>query len=264
MSAAERAVPDALAALVAYGLAALWLLTLTPSAPMTQLAGLAAGAVVAGAAVGSVLRRVPRFSTPADRVTLLRAVLVALCAVLAVQQLFTGPRTDLLLPVLGGATFLLDGLDGAVARRTGTSSAEGARFDGATDAALVLVLSVAAAAVVGPWTLATGAMYYAFSAAGFLRPHLRATLPPSTSRKAIGAFQPFALLVALLPVTPPSAAVAAPALALGLLTFSFTRDVVQLESRHRAVVWTRRPGLRRFSRVLCSQVLQHRRSHGVR
>lgn len=243
MSAAERAMPDALATLVAYGLAALWLLTLSPSAPMAQLAGLAAGTVVAGAAVGSILRRVPRFSTPADRVTLLRAVLVALCAVLAVQQLLTGPRTDLLVPTLGGAAFLLDGLDGAVARRTGTSSAEGARFDGATDAALVLVLSVAAAAVAGPWTPAIGAMYYVFSAAGFFRPHLRATLPPSTSRRAIGAFQPFALLVALLPWVPPAVAVAAPALALGLLAFSFTRDVIQLESRHRAVVVDAEAGL---------------------
>ncbi|MGN6440980.1 MAG: hypothetical protein ACTHL6_03655 [Arthrobacter sp.] len=123
-----------------------------------------------------------------------------------------------------------------MARRTGTSSAEGARFDGATDAALVLVLSVAAAAAVGPWTLPIGAMYYAFTAAGFFRPHLRATLPPSMTRKAIGAFQPFALLVALLPGMPPAAAVAAPALALGLLAFSFTRDVVQLENRHRTVL----------------------------
>ncbi len=243
MSAAERAMPDALAALGAYGLAALWLLTLSPSAPMTQLAGLAAGTMVVGAAVGSILLRIPRFSTPADRVTLLRAVLVALCAVLAVQQLFTGPRTDLLLPILGGAAFLLDGLDGAVARRTGTSSAEGARFDGATDAALVLVLSVAAAAVVGPWTLGIGALYYMFTAAGFFRPHLRATLPPSTSRKAIGAFQPFALLLALLPGLLPAAAVAAPALALCLLAYSFTRDVIQLESRYRTVLLDAEAGL---------------------
>jgi len=236
MSAAERAVPDALATLTAYGLAALWLLALTPSGLVAQLAGLCAGAVVAGAAVGSILRRLPRFSTPADRVTLLRAVLIALCAALAAAQLFSGARTELLVPMLGGAAFLLDGVDGAVARRTGTSSAEGARFDGATDAALVLVLSVAASAVVGPWTLAIGAMYYAFTAAGFFRPHLSAPLPPSMTRKAIGAFQPFALLVALLPGMPPAAAVAASALALGLLAFSFTRDVVQLENRHRAVL----------------------------
>ena len=234
MSAAGRAMPDALAALAAYALAALWLLSVSPSGLASHLAGLGAGTVVTGAAVGSILRRVPRFSTPADRVTLLRAVLVALCAVLAAAQLFSGPRTDLLLPVLGGIAFLLDGLDGAVARRTGTSTAEGARFDAATDAALVLVLSLAAVPVTGSWTVAIGAMYYVFTAAGFVRPHLRATLPPSTSRKAIGALQPFALLVALLPGTPPAAAVAATAVAFTLLLFSFGRDVVELERIRRA------------------------------
>lgn len=234
MGAAERALPDALGTLAVYGLAALWLTSASPSGPALQLAGVCAGALVAGAAVGSVLRRIPRFSTPADRVTLLRAVLVALCAVLAVPQLFTGGRANLLLLVLGGAAFLLDGLDGAVARRTGTSSAEGARFDAATDAALVLVLSVASAAVVGPWVLGIGGMYYAFVAAGFFLPHLRATLPPRPSRKLIGACQPFALLVSLVPAAPSAVAAAAPAVALTLLLFSFGRDVAELEQRHRA------------------------------
>jgi phosphatidylglycerophosphate synthase len=232
MSAAERAVPDTVAAFAAYVLPALWLSSLSTSGTVPQLAGLCAGALVTAAAVGSVLRRIPRFSTPADRVTLLRAVLVALCAVVAVPQLLAGRGTDLLLPVLGWVAFLLDGVDGAVARRTGTASPAGARFDAATDAALVLVLSVAAAAVAGYWTLAIGGMYYVFVAAGFFRPHLRAALPPSFSRKAIGAFQPFALLVGLLPGIP--LATVFPALALALLTFSFTRDVVQLETRHRS------------------------------
>ncbi|MDQ0731075.1 CDP-alcohol phosphatidyltransferase family protein [Arthrobacter sp. B1I2] len=231
MSGAERAMPDAVGTLAAYVLAALWLSSLSASGLVLQLAGLGAGALVTGAAVASVLRRIPRFSTPADRVTLLRAVLVALCAVVAVPQLFAGRPADLLLPVLGGVAFLLDGLDGVVARRTGTASAAGARFDAATDAALVLVLSVAAAPVAGWWTLGTGAMYYVFVAAGLFRPHLREPLPPSASRKAIGAFQPFALLVPLLPGMP--AAAAFPAVALALLAFSFTRDLVQLETRHR-------------------------------
>jgi phosphatidylglycerophosphate synthase len=234
-SAAGRAVPDTLAAVAAYGVSALWLSSLSAPGFPLQLAGLCAGALVTGTAAASVLRRVPRFSTPADRVTLLRAVLAALCAALAVPQLFAGPRADLLIPVLGGVAFLLDGLDGAVARRTGMSSTAGARFDAATDAGLVLALSVAAAARVGPWALAIGGMYYAFVAAGRFRPQLRATLPPSPSRKAIGAFQPFALLIALIPGVPAAAAVSVPALALALLAFSFTRDVVQLERLHRTV-----------------------------
>lgn len=234
MKAADRAMPDAVAALAAYAVPALWLSSLLPWGVLPQVAGVGAGAAVTGAAVVSVLRRIPRFSTPADRVTLLRAVLVGLCAAVAVPAVFAGDQPGVLVPVLGGAAFLLDGVDGAVARRTGTASEAGARFDAATDAALVLVLSVAAAPVAGPWALGIGAMYYVFVAAGFLRPHLRAQLPPSTSRKVIGAFQPFALLAALVPGATPTVVAAAPAVALILLAFSFGRDVVDLERRHRA------------------------------
>ncbi|MGX5714920.1 CDP-alcohol phosphatidyltransferase family protein [Arthrobacter sp. MAHUQ-56] len=233
-SAAERAVPDALAAVGVFGVSALWLSSLSSPGLGLQLAGLCAGALVTGTAVLSILRRIPRFSTPADRVTLLRALLAALCAVLAVPQLLTGRPPDLLLVVLGGVAFLLDALDGTIARRTGTASAAGARFDAATDAALVLVLSTAAAGVVGPWTLATGAMYYVFVALGFFRPHLREPLPPSAARKAVGAFQPLALLVALFPGIPAAAATAVAAAALALLTYSFSRDTFLLERRRRA------------------------------
>jgi phosphatidylglycerophosphate synthase len=180
--------------------------------------------------------------TPADRITLIRAALAAACAVLAVPPLFTGivsgADTALLLVVLGSTALLLDAVDGRVARRTGTASEAGARFDSATDAFLVLVLSVATVTVVGLWTLAIGAMYYVVAAAGLVRPHLRQPLPRSTARKVIGAVQPLALLLALasalVPGMPPALAAAAPAVALPLLLFSFGRDVVALERRHRA------------------------------
>ncbi|KQQ90805.1 CDP-alcohol phosphatidyltransferase family protein [Arthrobacter sp. Leaf137] len=184
--------------------------------------------------------------TPADRITLVRAALAAACAVLVVLPLFTGHAagqgTGLLLVVLGGTALLLDAVDGRVARRTGTASEAGARFDSATDAFLVLVLSVATVAVVGLWTLAIGAMYYVVAAAGLVRPHLRQPLPRSTARKVIGAVQPLALLVALVvalvPGMPPALAAAAPAVALPLLLFSFGRDVVALERRHHASATT--------------------------
>ena len=184
--------------------------------------------------------------TPADRITLVRAALAAACAVLAVPPLFTGQATGqgtgLLLVVLGGTALLLDAVDGRVARRTGTASEAGARFDSATDAFLVLVLSVATVAVVGLWTLAIGAMYYVVAAAGLVRPHLRQPLPRSTARKVIGAVQPLALLVALVmalvPGMPPALAAAAPAVALPLLLFSFGRDVVALERLHHASATT--------------------------
>lgn len=228
---AGRAAADATAAVAAYGVAGIWLSTLHSPGIGLQSVGLGAGAVVIGAAAISVIRRTPRFSTAADRVTLLRAVLVALCGVLAVPALVSGQRPDQLLVVVGSVAFLLDAVDGFVARRTGTASTAGARLDTATDAALVLVLSVATCAVVGFWTLCIGALYYVFVAAGRLRPHLRGPLPPSAARKAFGAFQPFALLLALTPGIPPAVAAAAPALALPLLIFSFGRDVVELERR---------------------------------
>jgi len=222
-----------MAAVAAYGVAGIWLATVYFPGLGLESVGLGAGAVVIGDATTYVSRRTPRFSTPADRVTLLRAVLVSLCAVLAVPVLFTGRTADPFLVVLGWAAFLLDGLDGPVARRTGTASVAGARFDTATDAALVLTLSCATAAAIGPWTLGIGALYYVFVAAGHFRPHLHWPLPPSAARKAIGALQPFALLLALTPGIPPAVAAAAPALALPLLMFSFARDVVELERRRR-------------------------------
>ena len=50
---------------------------------------------------------------------------------------------------------VLDGVDGWVARRTGTASAFGMRFDMETDAALILVLAILAwrYGKAGPWIL---------------------------------------------------------------------------------------------------------------
>ena len=50
--------------------------------------------------------------------------------------------------VFGRGALALDGVDGQVARRTGTASELGARFDMEVDAFLILVLSVAAGRVV--------------------------------------------------------------------------------------------------------------------
>ena len=58
---------------------------------------------------------------------------------------------------------VLDAVDGRVARRTGTVTEFGGRFDGEVDAFLILVLSVAAAPTVGWWVLAAGVVRYAFA-----------------------------------------------------------------------------------------------------
>jgi phosphatidylglycerophosphate synthase len=231
-----RASSDAVTAVAVYFVAGTWLAAGGWPDIGPQVAGLGAGALVIGNAAASVLRRTPCFSTPADRVTLLRAVLVALCAVLAVPVLVTGARPGLPLVIVGAVAFLMDALDGPVARRTGTASAVGARLDTSTDAALVLVLSCATAVTVGTWTLCIGALYYLFVAAGRIWPHLRTPLPARAGSKAIGALQPFALLLALAPGVPPVLAVAAPAVALPLLVFSFARDAVGLERGRRVPV----------------------------
>jgi phosphatidylglycerophosphate synthase len=238
---APRAVADVTAALAAFLAAGTWLsATAFPDAgqPVFPAAALAAGGAVIGRTAASVIRREPRVCTPADRVTLIRAVLVACCATLAAAGLLAGGYSDGapsggLLVVLGTAAFLLDAVDGRVARYTGTASAAGSRLDTDTDGALVLVLSCAAAGVMGPWTLGTGLLYYSFLAAGWFRPSLREPLPPNAARRIIGAFQPAALLFALMPGVQPVQGTTAAALALALLVFSFGRDVVELERLRR-------------------------------
>ena len=117
---------------------------------------------------------------------------------------------------------------GQVARRTGTASAVGARFDMEVDAVLVLVLSAHVAGLVGPWVLAIGGMRYLFVAAGWVLPWLRGPLSPTTAGKTVAALQGVALVVAssaVLPATPTALLVAA---ALALLCWSFGRDVLRL------------------------------------
>ena len=88
---------------------------------------------------------------PASWVTLARAALAVGVAALAVDA-----RDSALLVALAAAALALDAVDGRVARRTGTVSAFGARFDGEVDAFLILALSVAVAPAYGAWVLAIG------------------------------------------------------------------------------------------------------------
>lgn len=224
---------DVAAAVAAFLVPGIWISDLTIPDVGPRAWALAAGAAVVGRAAASVLRRNPRLSAPADRVTLLRAVLTACCAAVVVAALFAGSRPGALLIIVGTTALLLDAVDGRVARSTGTASAAGSRLDTDTDGALVLVLSCAAAATFGPWTLCSGLMYYVFLAGGWFRPSLRESLPPSTARKVIGTVQPSALLFALAPGVPPALGVVAAAVAIVLLVASFGRDIVQLERLRR-------------------------------
>src|SRR5262245_48079916 len=78
---------------------------------------------------------------PADRVTLLRAGLVAGAAAFVADP-FVQPVQVSALVLLAVVALVLDGVDGWIARRTGTVSEFGARFDMEVDAFLILVLSV--------------------------------------------------------------------------------------------------------------------------
>lgn len=165
---------------------------------------------------------------PADRVTLARAVLVGGVAALVADAAFGRPEHTWTLVVMSSVALALDGLDGPVARRTGTASRLGARFDMEVDAFLILVLSVHAAFLFGPWTLAIGGARYAFAGAARVAPWLDRDLPPSTARKAVAVVQAVALIAAVSGVLPHGLAGAVAAGALALLAWSFGRDVLWL------------------------------------
>ncbi|MDT6984002.1 CDP-alcohol phosphatidyltransferase family protein [Streptomyces lusitanus] len=170
---------------------------------------------------------------PANRVTLGRATLVGGVTALVADSFQDSPPVSLFVG-LTAVALILDGVDGKVARRTGTSTPLGARFDMEVDAFLILVLSVYVSMAMGPWVLLIGAMRYVFVAAARVWPWLTAPLPPSTARKTVAALQGVLLLVAASALLPHVVNVGVVALALGLLVWSFGRDVLWLHRTHRA------------------------------
>ena len=87
-----------------------------------------------------------------------------------VADSFESPPPVTVLAALTTVALILDAVDGKVARRTGTSTPLGARFDMEVDAFLILVLSVYVAMSLGPWVLLIGVMRYAFVAAARVAP----------------------------------------------------------------------------------------------
>jgi phosphatidylglycerophosphate synthase len=172
---------------------------------------------------------------PADRFTYARAALACALAAPAADAVAGRPHAPLLIAVPAAVALGCDLADGVVARRTGTASAFGARFDGESDAFLIAVLSVAAVPVFGWWVLALGAARYAFLLAGRLSPALRAPLPPRYWRKVVAAEVGITLVVAVSDVLPRGLALAGLVVAALLLAESFGRDVWWLW-RHRASV----------------------------
>ena len=182
---------------------------------------------------------------PADRVTLTRTTLAGGVAALVADS-FGGPTPVAALVALTVVALVLDGVDGWVARRTGTASALGARFDGEVDAFLILVLSVYVARSSGGWVLSIGAARYSFLVAGWVLPWMSKTVPPRYWRKVVAATQGIVLTFAAADVLPPLLTNAAVAVSMALLAESFGRDVGWLWRRRsvecgRGTVRTGRP-----------------------
>lgn len=226
-------------------------------AALAETVGLSGAGWVVGVTCGVIMnaalaRGLSRYGSerlgPADWVTLARAMLAVGVAALIADS-FHQPAPVTMLVTLTGVALALDAVDGWVARRNRTASTFGAHFDGEVDAFLILVLSVYVARSTGAWVLAIGAARYAFLAAGWLLPWMRAPLPARYWRKVVAATQGIVLMIAAADVLPLALTQAALVAALTLLAESFGRDVWWLwghrHATHRrvAVAADRDPGL---------------------
>jgi phosphatidylglycerophosphate synthase len=205
-----------LAALMAAGLGALG-----------GLAGTTYAVAVAALLIIGLRRSGQTTLGPADHVTEARTMLAGLVTALVVDS-FVRPIPVAVLVGLAAVALVLDAVDGRVARRTGTASSFGARFDIEADSFLALVLSVYVAGSLGPWVLAIGLMRYAFVVAGYLLPWLNAPLSADRTRKYIGAMQGVVLTIAAAGIVPTAPMIAIAACSLGAQLFSFGRDVIWL------------------------------------
>jgi phosphatidylglycerophosphate synthase len=211
-----------------------WLWQALGLGPVGWLTGTGFAAGVWALLTAALHRRPSARLGPADWVTQGRAVLVGGVAALVAGGLGGAtPVTPLV--ALASVALVLDAVDGQVARRTGTASELGARFDMEVDAFLILILSVYVAGPYGAWVLAIGLMRYAFVAAAWAVPWLRAGLPPSMARKTVAAVQGVTLAVASSGLLPALVTAWTLALALVLLGWSFGRDTLWLWGRAPAV-----------------------------
>ncbi|MBI4265488.1 MAG: CDP-alcohol phosphatidyltransferase family protein [Acidobacteria bacterium] len=172
---------------------------------------------------------------PATRVTIVRAMLVALLAALVGEPdsqrvAWAAVATAILVTVL-------DGVDGWLARRSGMTSAFGGRIDMETDALLVMVLSLLVwqHGKAGGWILIGGLLRYAFVAAGWGLPWMAGPLTPTRRAKTITVCHLVGLNVALAPLVRPTCAAMAAGATLAGLTWSFAVDVGRLWGQRHVV-----------------------------
>ncbi|MEO6534001.1 MAG: CDP-alcohol phosphatidyltransferase family protein [Pseudolysinimonas sp.] len=207
------------------------LLVLAALVEPLSAAGWAAGLaylVVSSALVsrGLARRGAQRFGA-ANAVTATRSTLIGVVMAVVVTS-FSQPIAPLFLVGLVIPTLALDAVDGWVARRTGSASPLGARFDMEADAFLLLVLCAYDVRIVGGWILAIGLMRYAYVAVGWLVPWMRAPVPFRYWRKVVTAVCGIALTLVATGLLPSPLDVLVGVAALGLLIESFGRDIVWL------------------------------------
>jgi phosphatidylglycerophosphate synthase len=130
---------------------------------------------------------------------------------------------------------LSDGLDGWVARRSGTASDFGAHLDMEVDALFLLALSMLVYATneVGTWVIVSGALRYAFVLSSYAWPRLAMPLLPLWRRKVICVLQIAVLIVALAPIAPIWVTQKLCLGGLALLCYSFAADLIWLAARSR-------------------------------
>lgn len=172
--------------------------------------------------------------TAPNLITAFRALLVLQLASL----IFTSPVSRdqaWVAVVVATVAAVLDGVDGWLARRSGTASPFGARFDMETDALLILVLSVLVWqwGKAGAWVLTIGLMRYLFVASGWVLQWMTGTLSPTFRGKAVAVTQMVTLIVSIGPIVPVWLSTAGAAGALALLVWSFAIDVGRLWASRR-------------------------------
>lgn len=194
--------------------------TLWSTGTMMALSAYALGLAVAG--------RVFQHSYPhaqlglCNAVTLLRLGLVASLVVAFVAA----EVAPLPLLLVAGTAFVLDGVDGWLARRAALASDFGARFDVEVDSVFALLLAgLAVQSGLHPLVLLLGLPRYVFGIAQGIYPRLTAPLPPRFSRKVVCVAQIATLIFLLLPGIDPAIKHAAAALAGVLLAWSFAVDI---------------------------------------
>ena len=161
---------------------------------------------------------------PADAATLTRAVLVGGLTALVADSI-SGPAPIPVMVALATVALALDAVDGRVARRTGTVTPAGARFDMEVDSFLLLVLAVYDVRLLGSWVLLIGAARYLFVAATWRWPWLDRPAPPRYWAKVVAAIQGIVLTVTMAGLLPTPVLAVAVLAALGLLVESFGRQV---------------------------------------